>query len=67
MFCDAVFLGALAIIKMYMMDRTLTLLTTIPMLLLIGIGALLDHQLEKRWDARQAAFSSLSDFSQESF
>ncbi len=67
MFFDAIFLGALAIIKMYMMNPIMTLLTAVPMLLLIGIGAILDHELEKRWDARQAAFSSLSDFSQESF
>jgi ATP-binding cassette subfamily B protein len=39
----------------------------IPMAFLIGIGAVLDHHLEKKWDSRQAAFSSLSDFSQESF
>ncbi len=67
MFCDALFLGVLAIIKMYRMDKMLTLLTMIPMVFLLGIGAVLDHHLEKRWDARQEAFSSLSDFSQESF
>ena len=67
MFCDALFLGVLAIVKMYRMDPMLTLLTLIPMAFLLTIGALLDHQLEKKWDARQAAFSSLSDFSQESF
>lgn len=67
MLCDAAFLGALAIVKMYAMDPVLTLLSMIPMAFLLAIGALLDHHLEKRWDARQAAFSSLSDFSQESF
>lgn len=67
MFFDALFLGVLAIIKMYLMDPMLTLLTLIPMAFLLIIGAILDHRLEKRWDARQAAFSSLSDFSQESF
>lgn len=67
MFCDAVFLGVLSIIKMYSMDPLLTLLATIPMIFLLIIGALLDHQLESRWDKRQAAFSSLSDFSQETF
>ena len=67
MFFDALFLGVLAIVKMYLMDPMLTLLTLIPMAFLLIIGALLDHRLEKRWDARQAAFSSLSDFSQESF
>ncbi|MBQ9115616.1 MAG: hypothetical protein IJY04_01190, partial [Clostridia bacterium] len=64
MFCDALFLGILSIIKMYGMDPVLTLLSMIPMALLLTIGALLDHHLEKRWDARQAAFSSLSDLSQ---
>ncbi|MBQ7921902.1 MAG: ABC transporter ATP-binding protein [Clostridia bacterium] len=67
MFCDALFLGLLAIIKMYAMNPLLTLFSMIPMLFLFGIGAVLDHHLEKRWDARQAAFSSLSDFSQETF
>jgi len=67
MFCDALFLGVLAIIKMFRMDPMLTLLTLIPMVFLLLIGAVLDHRLEKKWDARQAAFSSLSDFSQESF
>lgn len=67
MFCDALFLGILAILKMYAMDPLLTLLSLIPMGFLLAIGAVLDHHLESRWDARQAAFSSLSDFSQESF
>ena len=67
MLCDAVFLFVLAIGKMYAMDPLLTLLTLIPMVFLLSIGAVLDHHLERRWDARQAAFSSLSDFSQETF
>lgn len=67
MFCDALFLCALAIIKMYNMNPLLTLLSLIPMAFLIAIGAVLDHNLEKKWDARQEAFSSLSDFAQENF
>ena len=67
MLCDAVFLGALAIRDMYKMNPLMTLLSMIPMVFLLGIGAILDHYLEKKWDNRQAAFSSLSDFSQESF
>ncbi len=67
MFCDAVFLGILAIIKMFSMNPLLTLFSMIPMAFLLAIGAVMDHHLEKRWDARQAAFSSLSDFSQETF
>ncbi|MBR5220112.1 MAG: ABC transporter ATP-binding protein, partial [Clostridia bacterium] len=67
MFCDALFLGVMAIVKMGYMDVTLTLFTLIPMAFLLIIGAVMDHKLEERWDARQAAFSSLSDFSQETF
>ncbi len=67
MFFDALCLGIMALYKMYCMNPMLTLLSLIPMAFLLVIGAILDHRLEKKWDARQAAFSSLSDFSQESF
>jgi len=67
MFFDALMLGAMAIVKMYLMDPMLTLLSLIPMALLFAIGAVMEHNLKKRWDARQKAFSDMSDFSQESF
>ena len=67
MFFDALILCLFAIVKMYSMNPMLTLLSLIPMAFLLLIGAVLDHNLEKKWDARQAAFSSLSDFSQENF
>ncbi len=67
MFCDALFLGVMAIARMGQMNLTLTLLSMIPMVFLLLIGAIMDHHLERCWDARQAAFSSLSDFSQETF
>ena len=67
MFCDAVFLGILAIIKMWRMDSLLTGLSLIPMVFLLASSILVGNELTKKWDARQAAFSDLSDFSQESF
>ena len=67
MFCDALFLGVMAIVRMGQMDLSLTLFALIPMAFLLIIGAVMDHRLEARWDARQAAFASLSDFSQETF
>ena len=67
MFFDALLLGVMAIYKMAHMDAALTLLTLIPMAFLLVIGAVMDHKLEACWDARQAAFSSLSDYSQETF
>lgn len=67
MFFDAVFLGALAVIKMWHMDSFLTILSMVPMLLLMGVSLILGKYMTKKWDVRQAAFSKLSDFSQESF
>ncbi len=67
MLCDAIFLGLLAIIKMWNMDILLTALSLIPMAFLLASSIIVGNQLTKKWDARQEAFSKLSDFSQESF
>ena len=67
MLFDAVFLGGLALWKMYCMNGFLTLLALIPMSLLLVSGAILEKYMMKKWETRQAAFSALSDFSQESF
>ncbi len=67
MLCDALFLGVLAIYKMARMDLLLTGLTLIPMALLLLVGTLVGKYMMKKWEVRQAAFSDLSDFSQESF
>ena len=67
MFFDATFLGALAVIKMWNMNPTLTVLSMIPMLFLMGASGVVGNWMTKRWDIRQEAFSKLSDFSQESF
>ena len=67
MFFDATFLGVLAIIKMWNMDQVLTLFAMIPMAFLLGASLVLGSYMMKKWDVRQAAFSKLSDFSQESF
>ena len=67
MFCDAVFLGILAVIKMWNMDRLLTLLSLIPMAFLLAAATVVGQYMMKKWDYRQECFSRLSDFSQESF
>ena len=66
-FCDAMFLGGLAISKMWNMDPMLTGLALIPMALLMASSILVGNYMTKKWDARQEAFSQLSDFAQESF
>ena len=67
MFADALFLGVLALIRMFRMNLTLTLFALIPMAFLLVISAIVGHYMEKKWDERQEAFSALSDFSQEGF
>lgn len=65
--CDIVFLGGMAIVKMFMMNWVMTLLSLIPMVFLVTIGIIVGKYLTLKWDARQEAFSDLSDFAQESF
>lgn len=67
MFFDAIFLGALSMIKMLQMDKVLTLFAMIPMTILFAVSTVLGSYMMKKWDVRQEAFSKLSDFSQESF
>ncbi len=67
MFADAVFLGGLALYKMADMSPILTGLSLIPLALLLVSGLVTSRYMTRKWDKRQAAFSSLSDFSQESF
>ena len=67
MFFDAAFLGVLAFIKMWRMDIRLTLLTLIPLGLILLIGVFMGKAMMKKWEVRQRAFSNLSDFAQESF
>ena len=67
MLADALFLGSLALIKMWNMHGYLTLFALIPMFFLLAISMLLGKSMTDKWEKRQAAFSALSDFSQESF
>ena len=67
MFFDALFLGVLSVIKMWRMNPLMTVLSMIPMLLLLAVSSVIGSYMMKKWEIRQQAFSSLSDFSQESF
>ena len=67
MLFDALLLGVLAIRKMFMMNFLLALLCMIPMALLLVCSLIVGKYMTVKWEKRQAAFSSLSDFSQESF
>ncbi len=67
MFFDAVFLGILAMMEMARMNLVLAALSLVPMGFLMAAAIILGNHLSKKWDARQEAYSRLSDFSQESF
>ena len=67
MLFDALFLGILAVVKMWNMDRLLTLLSLIPMAFLLAAATIIGKYMMQKWEVRQEAFSNLSDFSQESF
>ncbi len=67
MFCDALFLGVLAISKMWRLNAVMTLLSCLPLACLLAVSAIIGRTLMKKWDKRQEAYSNLSDFSQESF
>jgi ATP-binding cassette subfamily B protein len=67
MFADALCLGSLAFIKMLRMNGVLTALSLIPMAFLFLAGSIVGKTMSRRWETRQEAFSTLSDFSQESF
>ena len=67
MLFDAVMLGIMAMSNMWVMNPILTLLSLIPMGFLMASATIVGKRLAVKWDARQEAYSRLSDFSQESF
>ena len=67
MLADALLLGVFAVAKMGKMDLKLMIFALIPMALLFVASSLVGSYMMKKWEVRQAAFSDLSDFAQESF
>ena len=67
MLFDALLLSIMAIVKMWRMNAMMTILSLIPMALLLGAATIVGQRMERKWDYRQERFSKLSDFSQESF
>ncbi len=67
MFCDAMMLGVLAVVKMWNMDPLLTVFSMVPMVFLLAASTVVGRYMMEKWDYRQECFSQLSDFAQESF
>ena len=64
---DAVVLGLMSFYKMIRMDVRMTLFSLIPMVFMFLAALIVGFRIDKKWEERQAAFSALSDYSQESF
>ncbi len=67
MFADALLLGMLSLIKMARMHLLLTIFSMIPMAAMLFLGTIVSRALTRKWETRQEAYSSLSDFAQENF
>ena len=64
---DALFLGAMSVYNMIVVNPVLTLFCGIPLLFLMIAGIILNRYLQLKWEEREASFSAISDFAQESF
>lgn len=64
---DGVFLSVLSLVKMFNISITLTLISLIPLFLLLCCAFIVDKYMEIKWEKRQKAFEEMSDFSQENF
>ena len=67
MLFDVLLLGSLALVKMISMSPLLTLLSMVPMAFLFAVSLIVGKYMRKKWAIRQAAFSHISDFTQENF
>lgn len=67
MLIDFVFLGSMALYKMFVLNVTLTLITLLPAIA-IGISFVsIGKKMEEKFRIRQKAYENLSDFTQENF
>lgn len=64
---DAFFLGGLAIYKMVKLNVIMTVIASIPLVILALCGGIIGKIIDKRYEARQQAFENLSGFTQENF
>lgn len=65
MLFDAIFLSVVVIIKMLKLNLVLSLISFIPLLLIIIWGGLVEKFMAMRWTNRQKEFDRLYDFTQE--
>ena len=64
---DGLFLGVLSFVKMFKVNAILSLISLIPLVILLASAIVIDKYMEMKYEARQKAFEDMSDFSQENF
>ena len=67
MIFDALFLSAITLFNMFILDKAMTLICLIPIALIVGWGAITEKYMAIKWDQRQKAYDTLYDFAQENF
>lgn len=67
MLVDALFLGVLTFYKMFNLQKVLSIVSLIPLLLTGVCGVIIGKYMSLKFKRRQEAFESLSDFTQENF
>jgi ATP-binding cassette subfamily B protein len=63
---DAMFLGVLALYRMYQIDVKLTIFSALPLAIITLVGAIIGNRMKKKFKEAQKAFEDLSDFTNES-
>ena len=67
MLIDALFLGTLAFRKMIKINLTLTIIASIPLIIIAVCGMIIGRYMRKKFSAMQKSFANIPDFTQESF
>lgn len=67
MMIDALFLGTLAFVKMIKIDFVLTIISCIPLIVIVFFSGLVGRIMRKKFQKRQEAYAELTDFTQENF
>ena len=67
MMVDALFLGTLAFVKMVNIDFVLTIISCIPLVVMVLFSSMVGRIMRKKFEKRQKAYAELTDFTQENF
>ena len=67
MIIDSLFLSIITIIEMVRLDFVMSIICSLPVILIIIWGAITEKYMALKWDERQKAYDELYDFSQENF